>query len=207
MSDILREAAKIFRDVILNERGLISENGMTSDQINDVLNEFDKAFGAALAQPKAQEPTVEKLAQVMHYPECWDTAAYPTIESALHEAYSWAKCNVCQPKAQEPTRFDSGSATQWKAQEPYAWAQHFKDSTGFVTTRLFFFSDMDPAKQHWTEGVSWEYLYKVQPKAQDGCLHTSYSFNPQTQTGKCHGCNATIGTGLVSDEPSQKEKP
>jgi hypothetical protein len=56
MSDTLREAAEIFRDVILNERGLISENGMTSDQINDVLNEFDKAFGAALAQPKAQEP-------------------------------------------------------------------------------------------------------------------------------------------------------
>jgi hypothetical protein len=58
MSDTLREAAETFRDVILNERGLISENGMTSDQINDVLNEFDKAFDAALAHPKAQEPPV-----------------------------------------------------------------------------------------------------------------------------------------------------
>ncbi len=30
-----------FRDCLLNQRGLIAENGMSNEQINDVLNEFD----------------------------------------------------------------------------------------------------------------------------------------------------------------------
>lgn len=28
---------------------------------------------------------IEKLAQAIHYPECWDTMAYPTLLSALIE--------------------------------------------------------------------------------------------------------------------------
>jgi hypothetical protein len=91
MSDALREAAKIFRDVILNERGLISENGMTSDQINDVLNEFDKAFGAALAQPKAQEPQPELC--------CGD---YATCGRPCTHRGIWL---ADQSKAQEPTEY------------------------------------------------------------------------------------------------------
>mgnify|MGYP001600112901 CR=1 FL=1 len=30
-----------FRDTVLNQRGLLAENGMTSEQVNDVLGEFD----------------------------------------------------------------------------------------------------------------------------------------------------------------------
>lgn len=34
-----------FRDVVLNQRGLLAENGMTSDQINDILNTLDNIIG------------------------------------------------------------------------------------------------------------------------------------------------------------------
>jgi hypothetical protein len=36
----------------------------------------------------------------MHYPECWDTSAYPTVLSALIE--SSQGCTDCNPSAQIP---------------------------------------------------------------------------------------------------------
>ena len=33
-----------FRDLVLNQRGLLAENGMTNDMVNDVLSEFDYYF-------------------------------------------------------------------------------------------------------------------------------------------------------------------
>lgn len=38
---------------------------------------------------------VERFAEVIHYPRCWDTAAYPTLASAVWEALSWAGCSEC----------------------------------------------------------------------------------------------------------------
>ncbi len=35
-----------FRDTVLHQRGLLAENGMTSEQVNDVLNELDAAISA-----------------------------------------------------------------------------------------------------------------------------------------------------------------
>lgn len=44
-----------------------------------------KLYAAAGASPGYDK--------AIHYPECWDTAAYPTIESALHEITAWFKCS------------------------------------------------------------------------------------------------------------------
>lgn len=40
----------------------------------------------------------EQLAKSIHYPDCWDTMAYPTVESALHELQAWFQCSTepCQ---------------------------------------------------------------------------------------------------------------
>ena len=46
---VLRDAADEFRDSVLNQRHGLAENGMTSDQINDVLGLFDDTIGTALA--------------------------------------------------------------------------------------------------------------------------------------------------------------
>lgn len=32
-------------------------------------------------------------AKLIHYPECWDTAAYPTLHDALHEILN--PCPTC----------------------------------------------------------------------------------------------------------------
>ena len=46
--------------------------------------------------------TQQTLATALHYPQCWDTAAYPTLESAIDEAAAWFRCSVCTPDAIEP---------------------------------------------------------------------------------------------------------
>jgi hypothetical protein len=43
----------------------------------------------------------EQIARALHYPACWDTAAYPTLDSAAWEAIACAKlgCSTCgEPK-------------------------------------------------------------------------------------------------------------
>lgn len=35
---------------------------------------------------------IENLAELIHYPQHWDTACYPTLESALHEI----GCSECR---------------------------------------------------------------------------------------------------------------
>lgn len=38
------------------------------------------------------EPADDRIASAIHYPECWDTAAYPTVESALSEVFAHYRC-------------------------------------------------------------------------------------------------------------------
>jgi len=61
-------------------------------------------------------------AQMIHYPECWDTAAYPELRDAIHEALAWSGCSVCKPSTapDEQLRKDS---------ERYRWlrSQHWSD--------------------------------------------------------------------------------
>ena len=54
-----------FRDTILNERGALAENGMTNDQINDVLHEFDTLLGDFL--PGATLPDTTNAAPDAEY--------------------------------------------------------------------------------------------------------------------------------------------
>jgi hypothetical protein len=42
--DSLRDQLADFRDTVLCERGALAESGMTCDQINAVLSEFDERF-------------------------------------------------------------------------------------------------------------------------------------------------------------------
>ena len=44
-----------FRDGVLNQRGPLAENGMTSDQINDVLGLFDDCFSTHVPRNKVSE--------------------------------------------------------------------------------------------------------------------------------------------------------
>lgn len=49
------------------------------------------AFNKAIAAP--QPIMDDKSGEAIHYPECWDVAAYPTLADALSEVYHHFKCS------------------------------------------------------------------------------------------------------------------
>lgn len=57
--------------------------GSETYTIEDILND-SKELGVSIIG------YVKKLAENIHYPECWDTMAYPTLWHAYHEI---AMCN------------------------------------------------------------------------------------------------------------------
>ena len=48
--------------------------------------------GLPLFTHPASSNHLDEISKVLHYPDCWDTAAYPTLEDAIIEAKSWAHC-------------------------------------------------------------------------------------------------------------------
>jgi hypothetical protein len=65
-----------------------------------LLNDWIHEARALYTHPQSSEPKYPaKWPRFLHYPECWDTAAYPTLESAIHEALAWSGCSVCKPPA------------------------------------------------------------------------------------------------------------
>jgi len=53
------DAMEAFRDAVLEQRGALSESGMTGDQINAVLAEFDPCFNPSALRLAAQQPQGE----------------------------------------------------------------------------------------------------------------------------------------------------
>lgn len=53
--------------------------------VKPTYDELETALTAARAEAEA-------LRKALHWPECWDTAAYPTLESAAREVF---ECNEC----------------------------------------------------------------------------------------------------------------
>lgn len=41
------------------------------------------------------QPAQAGLAEIFHYPECWDTAAYPTLQSSIDAVVHAFKCQEC----------------------------------------------------------------------------------------------------------------
>jgi len=65
-----------------------------------------RAAAALAAQPKPEVTAdsgllANALHSAIHWPECWDTAAYPTARHALEEVYAHFRCTQCEP-ASEP---------------------------------------------------------------------------------------------------------
>ena len=56
-----RQEAAEFRDSILNQRGALAENGMTNDQVNDVLSEFDTIIRALTDEPRWTQDMLDQV--------------------------------------------------------------------------------------------------------------------------------------------------
>lgn len=90
----------------LQHRGASTEprNGTSASEPQAVRNVDDLRDAGADAEQAAIDSLAEPqfdFARAIHYPEHWDMAAYPTLESAIWEALSCAGCSECKP-ASEP---------------------------------------------------------------------------------------------------------
>jgi hypothetical protein len=77
----------------------------------DTLGAMNAASILTLAAPigdngvqQKDEHARERIARALHYPACWDTAAYPTLDSAALEAIACAKlgCSECEKPYDAP---------------------------------------------------------------------------------------------------------
>ena len=65
---------------------------MDSEDHDEVLAAWNRRSAADAQQQDDHAGSPAPSAQAIHYPECWDTAAYPTLESALAEVYAAFRC-------------------------------------------------------------------------------------------------------------------
>lgn len=70
------------------------------------IDNHGKVYRVAAAAP-ASVPQ-QSLADALHYPGCWDTAAYPALSDALSAANGYFKCSECAPAA--PTAIGSAES-------------------------------------------------------------------------------------------------
>jgi len=87
-------------------------NGWADWIYNDITELLNTPPAAQPVQP-VQAPTTRvwmecsALAAAIHYPDCWDVAAYPELDDALNELAAWSKaagCSSCTPPAAQPTQ-------------------------------------------------------------------------------------------------------
>ncbi len=78
------------------------DGGLTDQQDRAIRAHQKKMFAMLAAAPAPDQlrdaakmmadPAGDRIAAAIHYPECWDTAVYPTIESALSEVFAHYRC-------------------------------------------------------------------------------------------------------------------
>ena len=66
---------------------LVDEGFLPWETADDIVEQCKEAI-RNLPVPEVGDGWMEKIAKKLHYPECWDTAAYPTIYDALYELAS-----------------------------------------------------------------------------------------------------------------------
>lgn len=66
---------------------------------NGAIQMVERGIAAAINAMPAKYP--DEWARAIHYPECWDTAAYPTLHDAIHEVVTCCGCVEHIPLAQE----------------------------------------------------------------------------------------------------------
>ena len=78
----------------------------TKEAIDEARQEAAKACEEILDQPTFWM-NCQTLADSIHYPKCWDIAAYPTLDDALDEMVAWfeiSECSTCEEELAQPER-------------------------------------------------------------------------------------------------------
>src|ERR1035437_3295689 len=61
------------------------------------------------AKSPAPDVVMAEIAKSLHYPQCWDTIAYPSIHDALRELSACTGCAECKSSPALPTQPQAGS--------------------------------------------------------------------------------------------------
>lgn len=62
----------------------------------------------------ASDLWLDKIAKELHYPDCWDTMAYPTIYDALYEMASCSECSEGQRVLKRESVTDCNQLNGWQ---------------------------------------------------------------------------------------------
>lgn len=85
------------------------------------INELDDALQAA-ADERDAAGREGQLGALIHYPEHWDIAAYPTLDDALQEI-GCSQCTHSAPKADAEPAMCPNCVTPWKCNGPHVPAK------------------------------------------------------------------------------------
>ena len=109
----LRQAAKTLQVEVVKLKQMLEQQQAEPVLLECVTCGTVYADGVPPQVPVQQqaEPVADEWAKLLHYPDCWDTAAYPTLHDAVHEALAWSGCSVCKPAQQqaEPVAYVKGT--------------------------------------------------------------------------------------------------
>jgi len=95
--------SKSFLEMVWNKRSAVEEleNGLHNEQalnrqhlatIDSLTRHYCKDMGKAQGEIQKLKADIDSIKNAIHYPECWDTMAYPTTLDAIREINN---CNVC----------------------------------------------------------------------------------------------------------------
>jgi len=84
--------------LLANGASLMSEDSHEIIHVDTVRRIIRAALARASEAAAEDDDTRERIARALHYPACWDTAAYPTLDSAVWESIACAKigCSECE---------------------------------------------------------------------------------------------------------------
>lgn len=86
--DVSAAAPAMNKDLMKLMPEVLASLRATGDNVS-LVADVERALAAAQQDASA----AQAIASAIHYPECWDTAAYPTLDSALEEVCAGFRCS------------------------------------------------------------------------------------------------------------------
>ena len=105
---------------------------------------------------KAQQADISDIAMAIHYPDCWDTMAYPTLLSAINEIGCNPDC-CTKIEPQQPDHVEGSRAMVGQSAEPVAWLYKIRGGHSFQTVEFVSTAGDDQCWRSREDG-DWELL-------------------------------------------------
>ena len=94
---------------------------LTGDAILDFADRYREALRAEWEKERGE---------AIHYPACWDTVAYPTVDSALNEVFTWFSCG------QDECKFPKESSGEIEAKALVRSTESLPSTTSLLRSAL-----------------------------------------------------------------------